>query len=184
MDVVHPGSVPLSKVNFNAKHDYEYIKNYKILQECFTKAGIDKAIDVNKLIKGKYQDNLEFLQWIKRYFDLHWQGGEYDAVARRSGSTRNQEQKKNIRSTNENANNNTNINNMATKDAIISLQKQIAELRDSEESLKAERDYYFEKLRRVEIKCETLENQQKSGIDACVFAKEIQEILYATAEEM
>ncbi len=34
-------------------------------------------------MKGKYQDNLEFLQWIKRYFDLHYPGGEYDAVARR-----------------------------------------------------------------------------------------------------
>ena len=37
-------------------------------------------------MKAKYQDNLEMLQWIKRYYDLHAKGGdEYDAVARRKG---------------------------------------------------------------------------------------------------
>jgi hypothetical protein len=38
---------------------------------------------VQKLIKAKYQDNLEFLQWIKRYYDLHYPGGKYNAVERR-----------------------------------------------------------------------------------------------------
>jgi RP/EB family microtubule-associated protein len=92
MDALHPGVVPLSKVNFNAKHDYEYIKNYKILQTVFTKLHIDKVIEVNKLIKGKYQDNLEFLQWMKRYWDVHWQGGEYEAVGRRNGAVREYDQ--------------------------------------------------------------------------------------------
>lgn len=65
MDALHPGAVPLHKVNFLAKYDYEYIRNYKILQEVFTRVGVAKVIEVNKLIKGKYQDNLEFLQWMK-----------------------------------------------------------------------------------------------------------------------
>ncbi len=37
------GQVPLSKVNFNAKHEYEYIKNWKVLQNVFDKQGIDKV---------------------------------------------------------------------------------------------------------------------------------------------
>jgi RP/EB family microtubule-associated protein len=37
-------------------------------------------------MKCKMQDNLEFLQWIKRYWDQFFPGGEYDAVARRKGS--------------------------------------------------------------------------------------------------
>jgi RP/EB family microtubule-associated protein len=41
---------------------------------------------VPKLIKGKYQDNLEFLQWMKRYYDLHNPGVEYNAVERRKQS--------------------------------------------------------------------------------------------------
>jgi RP/EB family microtubule-associated protein len=83
MDAIYPGKVPLHKVNFNAKFEYEYVKNYKVLQDLFNKIGIDRFIDVPKLIKGKYQDNLEFLQWIKRYFDLHFAGDKYDAVERR-----------------------------------------------------------------------------------------------------
>ena len=38
-------------------------------------------------MRAKYQDNLEMLQWIKRYFDLNYNGAPYDAVARRKGAT-------------------------------------------------------------------------------------------------
>jgi len=68
MDALYPGKIPLTKVNFNAKFEYEYLKNFNLLQEMFTKVGIDKRIDVNTLIKGKFQDNLEFLQWMKKIF--------------------------------------------------------------------------------------------------------------------
>lgn len=85
MDALYPGRVPLHKVNFNAKYDYEYIKNYKVLQDVFNQIGVNKVVEVNRLIKGKYQDNLEFTQWMKRYFDIHYNGQEYDAVARRKG---------------------------------------------------------------------------------------------------
>ena len=37
-------------------------------------------------MKAKYQDNLEMLQWIKRYYDLNNNGNPYDAVARRKGA--------------------------------------------------------------------------------------------------
>ena len=40
---------------------------------------------MEKLVKAKYQDNLEFAQWMKRYFDLNGGSKEYDAVARRGG---------------------------------------------------------------------------------------------------
>lgn len=32
------------------------------------------------------QDNLEFLQWLKRFWDMNFPGGEYDAVARRGAA--------------------------------------------------------------------------------------------------
>lgn len=36
-------------------------------------------------MKAKYQDNLEFLQWMKRFFDIKYNGQPYDAVGRRKG---------------------------------------------------------------------------------------------------
>jgi len=82
MDAVYPGAVPLHKVNFNAKVEYEFIKNLKVLQAVFVKLSVPKEIEIEKLTKGKYQDNLEFMQWLKTFCDANYKGG-YDAVARR-----------------------------------------------------------------------------------------------------
>ena len=64
-----PGSLKISKVNFQAKHNYESISNFKLLQEAFIKNSVKKNIEIEKLVRGKCQDNLEFLQWMKRFFD-------------------------------------------------------------------------------------------------------------------
>jgi microtubule-associated protein, RP/EB family len=45
----------------------------------------EQHVDVPKLCRAKPLDNLEFLQWIKRYFDLHFGGHEYNALERRGG---------------------------------------------------------------------------------------------------
>ena len=37
-------------------------------------------------MKAKYQDNLEMLQWIKRYYDINAKGEGYDALARRKNA--------------------------------------------------------------------------------------------------
>ena len=39
---------------------------------------------MGKLVKAKYQDNLEFLQWMKGFHDRNYSGAEYDGVGRRS----------------------------------------------------------------------------------------------------
>lgn len=64
----------MQKVVMDAKLEWEFIKNLKVLQEAFAKLGIDKIVDINRLSKAKYQDNLEFTQWMKRYWDLHYRG--------------------------------------------------------------------------------------------------------------
>lgn len=43
---------------FKAKSEYEFINNYKLLQQSFLKLGVYKNIDIEKLVKCKYQDNL------------------------------------------------------------------------------------------------------------------------------
>lgn len=51
--------------------------------DCFAKHGVERPVPVQNLIKCKMQDNLEFLQWSKRYWDQYYPGGDYDALARR-----------------------------------------------------------------------------------------------------
>jgi microtubule-associated protein, RP/EB family len=67
-----------------ATQTYEFVENYKVLQVAFKSAGIKRDIDVTSLIRAKYQDNLEFLQWIKCYYDYYVKGETgYDANAKR-----------------------------------------------------------------------------------------------------
>merc|ERR1712032_1353266 len=77
MDAIKPGCVPLSKVKFDSIHSYDHVHNFKLLQKASAKNGIRRNIDIDKLTKGKYLDNLEFLQWFKRYFDGNYISGEY-----------------------------------------------------------------------------------------------------------
>ena len=86
MDAVFPGTVPMQKVNWMAKYEHEFVSNFKILQQSFERNQVQKHIDVEKLIKAKYQDNLEFLQWMKRFYDLNCRGDDYPAVERRRGT--------------------------------------------------------------------------------------------------
>lgn len=44
-----------------------------------------QIIPVDKLIKGKFQDNFEFVQWFKKFFDANYDGKEYDPVEARQG---------------------------------------------------------------------------------------------------
>ena len=39
-----------------------------------------QPIEVNKLVKAKYQDNLEFLQWMKGFHDRSYSGQDYDGA--------------------------------------------------------------------------------------------------------
>mmetsp|Transcript_15926 Transcript_15926/g.24794 ORF Transcript_15926/g.24794 Transcript_15926/m.24794 type:complete len:293 (-) Transcript_15926:162-1040(-) len=81
-DYIFPGSIPMSRVNWGAKSTYEYVANYKLLQSAFSKHKIGRHVEVDKLIRAKYQDNLEFCQWLKAFYD---QSGafreDYDAMA-------------------------------------------------------------------------------------------------------
>ena len=39
------------------------------------------------MIKGRFQDNFEYLQWFRKLFDANFDGREYDAVAARGGQS-------------------------------------------------------------------------------------------------
>lgn len=113
MDMLFPGCVHLRKVKFQAKLEHEYIHNFKVLQAAFKKMGVDKVgpgvglgggtpggpgwggrpparmspqiIAVERLVKGKFQDNFEFIQWFKKFFDANYDGKEYNPLLARQG---------------------------------------------------------------------------------------------------
>merc|ERR1719189_506639 len=83
--MLYPGCIPIKRVKFKTKLEHEYISNFKLLQGAFKKMTVDKIVPVDKLVKGRFQDNFEFLQWFKRFFDANYQGQDYDPIAARGG---------------------------------------------------------------------------------------------------
>ncbi|KAA8540949.1 hypothetical protein F0562_024913 [Nyssa sinensis] len=201
MDMTHTGVVPMHKVNFDAKTEYDMIQNYKVLQEVFNKLKIDKHIEVNKLVKGRPLDNLEFLQWLKRYCDSI-NGGimneNYNPVERRSskggrernlkGSHKNSKSLQTNNSHNPGSGDGMSYNRISgdkqgktgtaaigvnSSGEIQALSKEIMDLKLSVDLLEKERDFYFAKLRDIEILCQT------SELEHLPMAVAIKKILYA-----
>ncbi|CAL5369452.1 unnamed protein product [Camellia sinensis] len=198
MDAVHPGIVPMHRVNFDAKNEYDMIQNYKVLQDVFNKLKITKHIEVNKLVKGRPLDNLEFMQWLKRYCDsvngrvLH----SYNPLERREASkggkdvnkkstswqpsTRSSTAAPKTQTSHNTRRNDVNTTNQSVKASRPSssggpaYNEQIAELKLSVDSLEKERDFYFAKLRDIEILCQCPEIENLAVVEA------IKRILYAT----
>ncbi|KAL8215982.1 hypothetical protein R6Q57_022819 [Mikania cordata] len=164
LDMTYPGVVPMHKVNFDARTEYDMIQNYKVLQDVFNKLKIDKHIEVNKLVKGRPLDNLEFLQWLKRYCDSV-NGGimneNYNPVERRGSK-----QKPSAKAIESDC-----------SEEIQALSNEITELKIFVDLLEKERDYYFAKLRDIEILCQAPELENIPIVVA------VKKVLYAADEE-
>ncbi|XP_069136853.1 microtubule-associated protein RP/EB family member 1-like [Argopecten irradians] len=85
MDILYPGVVNLKRVLFTTNLEHEFIRNFKLLQTAFTELGITKDIPVARLVKGKFQDNYDFLVWFKKFFDANDDDRVYNASEARFG---------------------------------------------------------------------------------------------------
>eukprot|EP01126_Amoeba_proteus_P035914 TRINITY_DN3635_c0_g2_i3.p1 TRINITY_DN3635_c0_g2~~TRINITY_DN3635_c0_g2_i3.p1 ORF type:complete len:277 (-),score=64.64 TRINITY_DN3635_c0_g2_i3:162-893(-) len=207
-DALYPGKIPLNKVNFNATRDYEYTHNYKILQEVFMKLGLDKKIPVSTLIQGKYQANLEFCQWVKGYFDRHYTGGDYDAIARRKESkivievgkgplqkpSKTQSRVKIANKENMGkvqqlqqmefapTPNSTTLyqQNLKLKAQVESFKSRVVDLQLNLDQAEREREFYFTKLREIEIMTDRLiDSGMMESVSVRSVLEDIQAIMYA-----
>ncbi|CAI5450957.1 unnamed protein product [Caenorhabditis angaria] len=84
-DFLFPDAIQLKKVKWNSRLELDWLSNWKLVQTTWKNLGVEKVIPVDRLIKGKFQDNFEFLQWFKKLFDANYDGHEYDPVAARNG---------------------------------------------------------------------------------------------------
>ncbi|KAL2130776.1 hypothetical protein VTI74DRAFT_5956 [Chaetomium olivicolor] len=186
--------VPMSRVKFNVNSEYAYIQNFKILQNTFTKHNIERSIPVESLVKCKMQDNLEFLQWTKKFWDQYYPGGDYDAVGRRKGNALPPSGGAAPRASSGAARRpggttpttggpRAGVKTGPSAAATAALQQENNTLKETVVGLERERDFYFSKLRDIELLIQQaveedpeLEKQEDGLI------KQIQTILYSTEE--
>jgi len=231
IDACHPSSVTMKKVNWAARADHEAIPNYKVLQQALDKNSIQRHIDVDKLIRGKYQDNLEMLQWIKVYFDRTFSGGEYDGPARRytdhapewsrckdssandgyiaapaarandsRSSANSSGPRQPLRTANRAAHEAAPRGERPAggqvparrvadgeletfKEEYEKLREEIVDLKITVDGLETERDFYFQKLRDIEILSQALEAAPNPDMTVAKFVEDVQRILYAKDED-
>ncbi|XP_076826416.1 microtubule-associated protein RP/EB family member 2 isoform X1 [Brachyhypopomus gauderio] len=217
MDMLFPGCISLKKVKFQAKLEHEYIHNFKLLQASFKRMNVDKIIPVEKLVKGRFQDNLDFIQWFKKFFDANYDGKEYDPVQARQGqdaipppdpgeqifnlpkksahaaSSPTAGATRSASSTPKSSSTSTSRPSSAKKIPVTTttpakgekeLEAQVAQLNEQLNTLKLalegaekERDFYFGKLREVEVLC------QEQGQDNGPFVERLMEVLYSADDQ-
>ncbi|XP_026279234.1 microtubule-associated protein RP/EB family member 1 isoform X4 [Frankliniella occidentalis] len=213
MDMLFPGSVPIKRVKFKTQLEHEYIQNFKLLQAAFKKMVVDKIVPIDRLVKGRFQDNFEFLQWFKKFFDANYSGGEYDAAAIRNGEQLGSGGSKAPRgygmivpsqvvSKPMLPSNNSNrplgkpvptkaaaplraptrpspgLNRGGDAYKMEELNMEVKELKLTVEGLEKERDFYFGKLRNIELMCQ---EHGEQGEEMPIL-KNILDVLYATED--
>ncbi|KAJ8408968.1 hypothetical protein AAFF_G00239890 [Aldrovandia affinis] len=214
MDMLFPGSLPLKKVKFAAKLEHEFIHNYKLLQASFKKMNVDKIIPVDKLVKGKFQDNFEYVQWFKKFFDANYDGKGYDPVEARQGQETAPLPNPSMSALNKpkkilNADDGASRRKITKPSAMIAPQRSAAVakpppkmapglarrpgagggdeekaelvqevniLKSTIQDMEKERDFYFGKLRNIELICQEKEGEGDPTLQRIV------DILYATDE--
>jgi len=153
---------------------------------------------VEKLVKCKMQDNLEFLQWMKRFWDSNYGGQGYDAAARRKGAPTDPPATIAPLSTGRSSSSGSNSLGVGPRsggrtplghrtgsaqpsEVVHQLQTQLKEMQTHLEGLEKERDFYFAKLRDIEILVQGPLDGEGDAKESPTL-KKIQEILYSTEE--
>ena len=139
------------------------------------------------------QDNLEFLQWTKRFWDQYYPGGDYDALARRkasgappSGAPPAVASRTSGVGAARRGVTPTSTATRSTRPGVggtssSALFSENAQLKETVTGLERERDFYFSKLRDIELLLQqAIEQDPEIEKDEEGLVKHIQGILYST----
>lgn len=200
MDILFPGCVPLKRIKYCTNLEHDFINNLKIFQNALVTMKVDKAVPIDRLVKGRFQDNFEFVQWFKKFFDVNYDGKEYDPQdarnhapmgygtpntlkpsqrtnivgggAPKTGVTRNVEKK----TTPTTALGKLKIseNNNALKEQLNVLTQEKDDLVIRMQTIEMERDYYYQKLTQIEA----LLTEEDGDVNQ-IFLERAKEIMYA-----
>lgn len=199
MDILFPGSVPLKRVKYCTNLEHDFLNNLKIFQNTLVAMQVEKTVPIDRLIKGRFQDNFEFLQWFKKFFDANYDGKEYDPVGVRNHhpmaygtpNTLRPSQRTNVSGGHKNTGTGSSgigglkttfksADKKITPDAKVSeeLMEQVQSLTQERDDLtlkmetaELERDYYYQKLTLIETLINDDDDEQHREL--CDRAKEI-----------
>ncbi|VDM93024.1 unnamed protein product [Litomosoides sigmodontis] len=182
-ELLFPGKISLKKIKWNSRNETDWIANWHTLQTAWKDLGVKKGVPVERLLRSKFQDNFEFLQWFKKFFDANYDGRLYDALRARNGeplpaswtiSSRSVRSKaptvvrtNSITATPRSrdpcnaAGRSTATRNSHISNAVIMQREYELMIRQLNEDLIEyikQRDFYYDKLRKVEVLCQEMEN--------------------------
>lgn len=190
---------------------------------------VQKEVPINRLVKARFQDNFEFLQWFKKFFDANYDGREYSPLEARGGvplgsgagasgnhvssnssftmpSRMPLQNRQGIaskpvaraaplarpaaartaapRTTVHRSSGNSQHGHDPHDDQMLELEERVSNLKLTVDSLERERDFYYGKLREIEILCQNTTSTENGGVEEekSALVDKILNILYATEE--
>ncbi|XP_060662704.1 microtubule-associated protein RP/EB family member 3 [Drosophila nasuta] len=72
MDILFPGTVRIRRVKFTCNQPFEYINNFRILLQSLNNVEASCPVDVQQLVKGRFQDNYEFAMWFRLFYEANF----------------------------------------------------------------------------------------------------------------
>ncbi|EJW75571.1 microtubule-associated protein, partial [Wuchereria bancrofti] len=190
-ELLFPGKISLKKVKWNSRNEVDWISNWRILQTVWKELG---GVPVERLLRCKFQDNFEFLQWFKKFFDANYDGRQYDALQARNGeplpaswtaSSRSVPSKAPVVARNNSFATSTRReqyssgrNTVTGIPNTITLQREyelmIQELKENIRLLRSQRHFYHDKVRKIKLLCQSAQDS------SVIPREEILAILYDT----
>jgi RP/EB family microtubule-associated protein len=237
-NALFPNIINIQRIQKNPNSEFQILNNYKLLQSGFSKVKISRDVNVERLIKCRLQDNLEFLQWFGKLWCENNKNFSFSSYSSSSSLTSNNlmtprsnsrrstsiNSSTNINSnidTSTNKNTSTNSNNRFSvtpsskrlisnpsrlssssssniskqqqlldnseieklKDEIKLLNQSLNDITNLKDGLEIERNFYFNKLRDIEIICQNIQqNQNNENLTIFQLINDLMEIMYTTED--